>query len=223
MALIGELIDAGLQLKRQGNLSGAIEHFRQLQATYPKEARIMAELAHCWRAVGLPAQALLLYKALLELPTKQQLPRRELPRLYAEYAATLQELGEYAESLTLLQRGLQLFPQSRSLRAWRIFALQSSGAQDAALVDALELMLEVLAPSRWDGFQDEIAAQVALLRAQVPATVPPEGSGTPAVPAAQQETAPAPLHSRAQDEDIRGAAPHERSIGRGLQIPLDEE
>ena len=48
MAVVTELIDAGLQMKRQGNLRGAIEHFRQLHSTYPGNARIMFELAGTW-------------------------------------------------------------------------------------------------------------------------------------------------------------------------------
>lgn len=169
MAVITELIDAGLRLKQGGNLQGAIEHFRQLHTTYPDNARIMFELATCWRAIGVPEQALPLYRELLALPKGQGLPPKDIPRLYTQLGATLLELDEKTEALAIIEDGLRLHPSYRSLRAWRIFALNYSGSHQTALVDALELMLESLAPSRWDIFEADIKAKVKALRAALPA------------------------------------------------------
>lgn len=169
MAVIAELIDAGLRLKQGGNLQGAIEHFRQLHTTYPGNARIMFELATCWRAFGVPEQALPLYRELLALPKGQGLPPKDIPRLYTQLGATLLELDEKTESLAIIEEGLRLHPSYRSLRAWRIFALNYAGSQQTALVDALELMLESLAPSRWDIFEADIKAKVKTMRAELPA------------------------------------------------------
>lgn len=169
MAVITELIQAGLSLKRGGNLGGAIEHFKQLHATYPAHARIMFELAACWRAFGVPEQALPIYRELLAMPKAQGLPPKDMPRLYTQLGATLLELGDSAESLAIIEDGLRLHPSYRSLRAWRIFALTQAGESNVALLDALELMLESLAPSRWDIFETEIKAVVKAMRASLPA------------------------------------------------------
>ncbi len=169
MAVITELIEAGLRLKQGGNLGGAIEHFKQLHATYPGHARIMFELAACWRAFGVPEQALPIYRDLLAMPKAQGLPPKDMPRLYTQLGATLLELGESAKSLATIEDGLRLHPSYRSLRAWRIFALTEAGESQAALLDALELMLESLAPSRWDIFEAEIKAVVKAMRANLPA------------------------------------------------------
>ena len=168
MAVITELIQAGLRLKQGGNLGGAIEHFKQLHATYPEHARIMFELAACWRAFGVPEQALPIYRALLALPKSQGLPPKDMPRLYTQLGATLLELDESAESLAIIEEGLRLHPSYRSLRAWRIFALTKAGEPQAALQDALELMLESLAPSRWDIFEAEIKTVVKAMRDELP-------------------------------------------------------
>lgn len=164
MAVITELIDAGLQLKQQGNVRGAIEHFRQLQATYPGNARIRFELAGAWRAIDVPEQALPLYRELLALPKGQGLPPKDMPRLYTQLGATLLATGENDQARETIEAGLRLHPSYRPLSAWRILCLSSGGAHELALLDALELMLESLAPSRWDIFEDDIVGAVRQMR-----------------------------------------------------------
>ena len=164
MAVVSELIDVGLALKRQGKLKGAIEHFRQLHATYPENARIMFELAVCWSAFDVPEQALPLYRELLARPKGKSLPAKDLPRLYTRLGAALYALQEYDEALSILDDGLRLHPSYRPLRAYRIFALQAAEMPGSALNDALELMLESLAPSRWDTFEDQIRQIVREMR-----------------------------------------------------------
>ncbi len=192
MAVITELIEAGLRLKQGSNLRGAIEHFKQLHATYPDHARIMFELAACWRAFSVPEQALPIYRALLAMPKSQRLPPKDMPRLYTQLGATLLDMGESAESLAIIEAGLRLYPSYRSLRAWRIFALQAGGEPQSALQDALELMLESLAPSRWDIFETEIKAVVKAMRVNLPehAAIPNSDSADKdAASIAQQEEA----------------------------------
>ncbi|MCY4021511.1 MAG: tetratricopeptide repeat protein [Chloroflexi bacterium] len=164
MAVVSELIDVGLTLKQQGKLKGAIEHFRQLHATYPDNARIMFELAVCWSAFNVPEQALPLYRELLARPKGKGLPAKDLPRLYTRLGAALYALQEYDEALSILDDGLRLHPSYRPLRAYRIFALQAAEMPGSALHDALELMLESLAPSRWDTFEDQIRQIVKDMR-----------------------------------------------------------
>lgn len=164
MAVVSELIDLGLKLKRQGKLKGAIEHFRQLRATYPENPRIMFELAVCWSELDVPEQALPLYRQLLARPKSKGLPEKDLPRLYTRLAAALYSLQEYDEALSILDDGLRLHPSYRPLRAYRIFALQAAERPGSALNDALELMLESLAPSRWDTFEDQIRQIVTEMR-----------------------------------------------------------
>ncbi|MCY3833890.1 MAG: tetratricopeptide repeat protein [Chloroflexi bacterium] len=169
MAVVTELIEAGLRLKGAGNLRGAIEHFKQLHATYPDHARIMFELAATWRLFGVPEQALPLYIELLALPKDAGLPPKDMPRLYTQLGATLLEMGDEQEALAIIDEGLALHPSYRSLRAWRLFALSEGGAAQLALLEALELMLESLAPSRWDIFEDDIKALVKAMRADLSA------------------------------------------------------
>ena len=168
MAVITELIEAGLRLKRGGNLGGAIEHFKQLRATYDGHPRIMFELAACWRAFGVPERALPLYRDLLAMPQGKGLPPKDKPRLYTQLGATLLELGDQVGARAIIEEGLRLHPGYRSLRAWRIFALAQAGDSQRALLDALELMLESLAPSRWDIFEAEVKATVAAMRENLP-------------------------------------------------------
>ncbi len=215
MAVITELIEAGLRLKQGGNLGGAIEHFKQLHATYPDHARIMFELAACWRAFNVPEQALPIYRALLAMPKSQRLPPKDMPRLYTQLGATLLDMGESAESLAIIEEGLRLYPSYRSLRAWRIFALQAGGEPQSALQDALELMLESLAPSRWDIFETEIKAVVKAMRVNLPehAAIPNSDSADKdAASIAQQEEAfEKPEQTDQRDDSTTGKAERQQS------------
>ena len=226
MAVISELIDAGLELKQQGNVQAAIEHFRQLSATYPQHPRIMFELAGAWRAFGVPERALPLYRKLVALPKNQGLPPKLMPRLYTQLGATLRLLGNFTESLTVVEEGLRLYPAYRPLRVYRMFALHSSGYHQNAMVDALALMLESLAPAKWDSFEDEILQIVGELRERIPAPDTAQlenwefeeywqdapGESEPAAdeaadePAADAQTADAAPGEAAADEAVDAAA-----------------
>ena len=164
MAVISELIDAGLQLKAQKKHEAAIEHFRQLHETYPDNARVKFELAAAWSAFGVPEQALPLYRELLALPKRQGLPAKDMPRLYARLTSTLYDLREFEEALEVVEEGLRLHPSYRPLRAFRIFSQFGAGRTTMALLDTLDLMLDSLAPSRWDIFEDDVKGLVADLR-----------------------------------------------------------
>jgi|GEM_PF-1026410 len=173
MAVVSELIDVGLALKEQGNHQAAIEHFRQLHVTYPDHARIMFELAGSWQAFNVPERALPLYRALLEMPKTQGLPPKELPRLYTQMGAVLRQMGQFAESLEIIEAGLQQFPKYRPLRAYHMFALHSAGFHQNAMIESFKLLLESLAPTKWDIYEEAIIAIVNEIEDRVP---PPDTS-----------------------------------------------
>lgn len=168
MAVISELIDVGMSLKEQKNYQAAIEHFRQLNVTYPEHARIMFELAGAWQSFGVPEQALPLYRQLMAMPRSQGLPAKDVPRLYTQMGAALRLIGNYVESLAIIEEGLSRYPDYRPLKAYHMFALHSAGYHQNAMIEALQLMLESLAPTKWDLYEDDVFAIVADLRERIP-------------------------------------------------------
>ena len=98
-----------------------------------------------------------------------------MPRLYTRTGASLLELGDIEEALAIIEQGLSLHPAYRPLRLWRMLALSKRGADGLALLAALELLLESLAPSRWDVFESEIVAAVKRLRADYDVETADEG------------------------------------------------
>ena len=220
MAVISELIDAGLRLKQQGNHQAAIEHFRQLQAAYPAHARILFELADSWQAFGVPEQALPLYRRLVALPESQGLPPRDLPRLYTQMGAALRLVGESAESLAVIDEGLRRYPSYRPLRVYRMFALRDAGLHQQAMVESLELLVESLAPSKWDAFEESIAQVVKELRGRLE-----DGAGdehkTEARPQTEaSEEADAPVaddKGEALELEVKVRQPPPKSQKRGRQ------
>ena len=215
MAVVSELIDVGLTLKQQGKLKGAIEHFRQLHATYPGNARIMFELAACWSAFDVPEQAVPLYSELIARPKGKGLPAKDLPRLYTRLGAALYALQEYDEALSILDDGLRLHPSYRPLRAYRIFTLHAAEMPGSALHDALELMLESLAPSRWDTFEDQIRQIIKAMRdthdeAGTASTASSAQADTQAVE--NEDTRAVEESTAGSESDLSGSAPASTSI-----------
>ena len=218
MAVISELIDAGLRLKQQGSHQAAIEHFRQLQAAYPAHARILFELADSWQAFGVPEQALPLYRRLVALPESQGLPPRDLPRLYTQMGAALRLVGESAESLAVIDEGLRRYPSYRPLRAYRMFALHDAGLHQQAMVESLELLVESLAPAKWDAFEESIVQAIKELRGRLE-----DGAGdehkTEARPQteASEEAAAADDKGEALELEVKVRQPPPKSQKRGRQ------
>ena len=221
MAVISELIDAGLRLKQQGSHQAAIEHFRQLQTAYPAHARILFELADSWQAFGVPEQALPLYRRLVALPESQGLPPRDLPRLYTQMGAALRLLGESAESLAVIDEGLRRYPSYRPLRVYRMFALHDAGLYQQAMVESLELLVESLAPSKWDAFEESIVQAVKELRARLE-----EGAGDEHEAEARPQTEAGEEAAAADDKGeelelevkVRQPPPKSRKRGRQRQF-----
>ncbi len=213
MAVISELIDAGLQLKTQGKHEAAIEHFRQLHETYPDNARVKFELAAAWGAFGVPEQALPLYRALLALPKRKGLPAKDMPRLYARLTSTLYSLGEFEEALEVVDEGLRLHPSYRPLRAFRIFSHVGAGRSTMALLDALDLMLDSLAPSRWDIFEEDVKALVSGLRQslnesdQIGAEAAPVASDSSAAPETPADTSLIPVGTQSSGKAVSAVDP----------------
>lgn len=218
MAVISELIDAGLRLKQQGSHQAAIEHFRQLQAAYPAHARILFELADSWQAFSVPEQALPLYRRLVALPESQGLPPRDLPRLYTQMGAALRLVGESAESLAVIDEGLRRYPSYRPLRVYRMFALHDAGLHQQAMVESLELLVESLAPSKWDAFEESIAQVVKELRGRLE-----EGAGDEHEAEARPQTEASEEAAAADDKgeelelEVKVRQPPPKSQKRGRQ------
>ena len=110
-------------------------------------------------------------------------------------------MGEYNEARETIEAGLRLHPSFRPLRAWRIFSLRSGGDHELALLDALELMLESLAPSRWDIFEGDIVAAVQSMRAELSAdeslNPAPVAEDASAAEAREHEAGPARISASA--------------------------
>ena len=219
MAVISELIDAGLKLKQQGSYQAAIEHFRQLQATYPGHARIMFELADSWRVFDVPEQALALYRQLMARPKGHGLSSRDVPRLYAQMAATLLVLERSVESLAVIDEGLRLHPAYRPLRAYRMFALHQAGLHEAAMVESLELMVESLAPSKWDAFEEDIVQVVKAMRGRLEeGTVDEREEGArPPREAEEAESSAADEKDEEFELEVKVRRPPSKSRKRGRQ------
>jgi hypothetical protein len=82
--------------------------------------------------------------------------------------ASLRLMGQFTESLEIIEAGLTLFPNYRPLRAYHMFALHSAGFHQNAMLESLKLMLESLAPTKWDVYEDDIIAIVKEIRERVP-------------------------------------------------------
>ena len=99
MAVINELIQAGIALKEAGKADAAIEHFRQLDTTFPDHPRVKMEYAAAYDYAGLESEAIPLYREVLKIG----LPDKEMPRLYVQLGNALRNEGNADEALDISQ------------------------------------------------------------------------------------------------------------------------
>ncbi len=131
-------VTAGLQLEREERDAEAIEHFRQLLADYPDEARAHFEYAGAFDSAGQEAEAVPHYRRAMALGLDDD----HLARATLQLGSSLRNIGDYAGAVMLLTEGCQRFPDRASLRVFLAFAQESAGESQAAITNLLNLAID---------------------------------------------------------------------------------
>lgn len=137
MTSFEQQVEIGLQLEREGKDDQAIEHFRQLLAQYPDDARAHFEYAGAFDSAGRESEAIPHYRHSMEIG----LSGDYLQRVYLQLGSSLRNIAAHDEAVEVLREGCAKFPNDAALRVFLAFALESAGRGRDAITELLELAI----------------------------------------------------------------------------------
>lgn len=115
-----------------------IEAFLALLAEHPGQPEVLYEVGGSYDTAGEEETALGYYEAALAAGLSGDTLRRCL----LQYGSTLRLLGRYDESLAALDRALEGWPDSPSVRAFHALAMHAAGRSDGAVGELLALVAD---------------------------------------------------------------------------------
>ena len=115
-----------------------IEAFLALLAGNPGQPEVLYEVGGSYDTAGEEETALGYYEAALAAG----LTGDTLRRCLLQYGSTLRLLGRYDESLAALDRALEGWPESPSVRAFHALAMHAAGRSDGAVGELLALVAD---------------------------------------------------------------------------------
>jgi tetratricopeptide (TPR) repeat protein len=150
---LAEAIRLGYERRDRANMAPTIAYFEALLAEHPDHPVLVYEVAGAYDTAGEEATARQLYERALSLGLDGDVLRRCL----CQYGSTLRWLGEYDESLAVLDRARAEFPGSDAVRVFRALTLNDAGRGDEATGELLTVVTahpEVTDLGRWaDGLR----------------------------------------------------------------------
>ena len=145
---LAEAIRLGYERRDRANMAPTIAYFEALLAEHPDHPVLVYEVAGAYDTAGEEATARQLYERALSLGLDGDVLRRCL----CQYGSTLRWLGEYDESLAVLDRARAEFPGSDAVRVFRALTLNDAGRGDEATGELLTVITahpEVTDLGRW--------------------------------------------------------------------------
>ncbi len=123
-------------LNRSGKFEAALQMAQKLAARYPDNPRAHFVLGGTFDFQGREADAVPPYQRAWELG----LAGDDVPRFYVQYGSTLRNVGQFDESVRVLQEGRARFPENAAIQAFLALALFSAGRAANALATALSIL-----------------------------------------------------------------------------------
>lgn len=130
-------IRAALRLRKQGELLLSNQHFLHLLTEIPDDAYLLYQCAWSYDLLGEERKAVPLYEKAI-----QQGLREGLEGAYLGLGSTYRTLGEYEKSRTVLEEGLQKFPEDGALLTFLAMTLYNLGEHELAMNHLLKLLAD---------------------------------------------------------------------------------
>ncbi|WP_267902730.1 tetratricopeptide repeat protein [Leifsonia sp. AG29] len=130
-----ERLRAIFDARDRERMQPTIDAFLAVLADHPDDPHVLYEVGGSYDTAGEEETAAGYYERALEAGLSGDALRRCL----VQYGSTLRNLERYDESLAVLERGLEQFPWSDSLRVWHALSLHAAGRSDAAVGELMEL------------------------------------------------------------------------------------
>ncbi|WP_434315576.1 tetratricopeptide repeat protein [Leifsonia sp. P73] len=133
-----ELLDRLARLfaaRDRENMAPTIEAFLAVLAEHPDDAHVLYEVGGSYDTAGEEQTAAFYYERALEAGLEGDTRRKCL----LQYGSTLRNLERFDESLAVLDRAREAFPESESVRVWHALSLHAAGRSDGAVAELMEL------------------------------------------------------------------------------------
>ncbi len=147
-AELAEAIERGYRQRDRENMAPTIAYFEALLAEYPDHPVVTYEVGGAYDTAGQEETARGYYERALALGLDGDVRRRCL----CQYGSTLRWLGRHDDSLAVLDRAREEFPDSDAVRVFRALTLGDAGRPDEAVAELLTVITghaEVTDLGRW--------------------------------------------------------------------------
>lgn len=151
-----EIFDA----RDRENMQPTIDAFLAVLAEHPDDAAVLYDVGGSYDTAGQEETALGYYERAMAEGLEGDILRRCL----LQYGSTLRALDRFDESLTALERALELFPESPSVRMWHALSLHAAGRSDAAVAELMELTIDEVRTPDLVRYEAAVRGNAAYLR-----------------------------------------------------------
>ncbi|CAN5144907.1 hypothetical protein BH11ACT3_BH11ACT3_21510 [soil metagenome] len=142
------------------HMAPTIEKFESLLAADPENARLIYEVGGAYDTAGDEERALPYYERALA----GGLGGAARMRCLLQYGSTLRNLERHAESVAVLERAVDEFPESTPLRIWLALSLHAAGRSDRAVADLMEVAAAAITDPTLDRYRPAVAGNAEYLR-----------------------------------------------------------
>lgn len=151
-----EIFDA----RDRENMQPTIDAFLAVLAEHPDDAAVLYDVGGSYDTAGQEEIALGYYEPAMA----EGLDGDILRRCLLQYGSTLRALDRFDESLAALERALELFPESPSVRMWHALSLHAAGRSDAAVAELMELTIDEVRTPDLVRYEAAVRGNAAYLR-----------------------------------------------------------
>jgi len=151
MDLIATLVEAD-KLRAKGRHQEARDLLVKLALEFPANPVVQYKTACAHDILGLEKEAIPYYLAAIE----NDLPEADLRGAYLGLGSTYRTLGQYTESIKILQDGLSHFPEAGELKIFLAMTLYNLGENHAAVSSLLNLILDTTSDEKIKDYERAI-------------------------------------------------------------------
>jgi len=148
------------EARDRDRMQPTIDALRGVLAEHPDDPHVLYEVGGAYDTAGEEETAAGFYERALDAG----LDGDTLRRCLLQYGSTLRNLGRFDESLAVLDRALEQFPESESVRVWHALSLHAAGRSDAAVAELMEVAVDGILTPDLQRYQAAIRGNAEYLR-----------------------------------------------------------
>ncbi|NUU07929.1 tetratricopeptide repeat protein [Leifsonia sp. C5G2] len=148
------------EARDRDDMQPTIDALREVLAEHPDDPDVLYEVGGAYDTAGEEDTAAGFYERALDAGLSGDTLRRCL----LQYGSTLRNLGRFDESLAALDRALEQFPESESVRVWHALSLHAAGRSDAAVAELMEVAVDGIRTPDLQRYQAAVRGNAEYLR-----------------------------------------------------------